>query len=412
MDIWELLGIAPTKKRRDIKRAYAQQIARYHPEDHPDEFQLVQMAYERALLYADGKTGHVPTSVQRPASAGERAKKPKPVQKREEREGEEPAVPPEAAEVSVVEVDQKRVERGLFDDEAPPDPSDLLAVRALGADGFIKEALLEDAQEVQEARCWLEDLDWLLDRGESAADYLESKRGQSNVLRSDYFESRLAEELRPHTDAFDKREIARLLQLFPEEGSDGGDGHYQLLGVLNVRRAVLYARRDLALIMLMVIIISFIGSFIVVIALDALGFETKRIGFRSFGIQQKGTAESERRKLEEEKEALAEQKKLTDDLKRNQEENARKQSLVDAHFEENEQTIVAYLQEHYGGTWTLAEPSISLQPFQSTSANVDVVHSESGQKFWAMVTLNSEGTVSAIVAIIDPALLEEAAETN
>lgn len=411
MDIWELLGIAPTRKRRDIKRAYAQQIARYHPEDHPDEFQLVQMAYERALLYADGKTGHVPTSVQRPASAGERTKKPKSVQKREERAGEEPAVPPEAVEISVVEVDQKRAEKGLFGDEEPPDPSDILAVRARGVDGFIKEALLEDAQEVQEARCWLEDLDRLLDRGESAADYLESKRGQSNVLRSDYFESRLAEELRPHVDAFDKREIARLLQLFPKEGSDG-DGHYQLLGVLNVRRAVLYARRDFTLVMLMLIIIFLIGSFIVAIALDALGFETKRIGFRSFGIQQKGTAESERRKLEEEKEELAEQKKLTDDLKWRQEEIARKQPLVDAHFEENKQTIVSYLQEHYGGTWTLAEPAISLQPFQSTSAYVDVVHNESGQEFWAMVTLNSEGTVSAVTAIIDPALLEEAAETN
>lgn len=47
--IWSELGIEPTEDSRAIKKAYARQIAKYHPEEFPEQFQKIHEAYERAL---------------------------------------------------------------------------------------------------------------------------------------------------------------------------------------------------------------------------------------------------------------------------------------------------------------------------------------------------------------------------
>ena len=50
---WQVLGLAgPTADKKAIKRAYAQQVKLYHPEDHPEEFQALQAAYQEALKRA------------------------------------------------------------------------------------------------------------------------------------------------------------------------------------------------------------------------------------------------------------------------------------------------------------------------------------------------------------------------
>lgn len=54
MNIWDVLEMEATSSARAIKRAYARQLAKHHPEDDPEGFQLVQAAYERALLIARG----------------------------------------------------------------------------------------------------------------------------------------------------------------------------------------------------------------------------------------------------------------------------------------------------------------------------------------------------------------------
>ena len=54
MNIWDVLEIEATSSARAIKRAYARQLAKHHPEDDPEGFQLVQAAYEHALLIARG----------------------------------------------------------------------------------------------------------------------------------------------------------------------------------------------------------------------------------------------------------------------------------------------------------------------------------------------------------------------
>lgn len=54
---WTILGIAPTSDRRGIQRAYAKQSQRYHPEDAPEDFQLLQEAYQEALSYRENSLG-------------------------------------------------------------------------------------------------------------------------------------------------------------------------------------------------------------------------------------------------------------------------------------------------------------------------------------------------------------------
>ena len=50
---WQVLGLSgPTTDKKAIKRAYAQQVKLYHPEDHPEEFQALQAAYQEALKRA------------------------------------------------------------------------------------------------------------------------------------------------------------------------------------------------------------------------------------------------------------------------------------------------------------------------------------------------------------------------
>ena len=52
MDIWAILGIEPTEETAKIKKAYAQQLKKYHPEDNPEGFQKLREAYDWALKFA------------------------------------------------------------------------------------------------------------------------------------------------------------------------------------------------------------------------------------------------------------------------------------------------------------------------------------------------------------------------
>lgn len=85
---WQVLGLAgPTSDKKAIKRAYAQQVKLYHPEDHPEEFQALQAAYQEALKRAtelaaqesrgdraDFAGGRDPRPASQPADFGKPAK--------------------------------------------------------------------------------------------------------------------------------------------------------------------------------------------------------------------------------------------------------------------------------------------------------------------------------------------------
>lgn len=48
---WKWLGIDPTTDAQEIRKAYAEQAKKYHPEEHPEEFKALQKAYKDALRY-------------------------------------------------------------------------------------------------------------------------------------------------------------------------------------------------------------------------------------------------------------------------------------------------------------------------------------------------------------------------
>lgn len=52
MRFWDVLGIEPTNKISDIKKAYAKNLRLHHPEDDPEGFQNLREAYTAAINYA------------------------------------------------------------------------------------------------------------------------------------------------------------------------------------------------------------------------------------------------------------------------------------------------------------------------------------------------------------------------
>ena len=50
---WFILGIQPTKDKKAITDAYRQKLRQTNPEDKPEEFKALRLAYEEALANAD-----------------------------------------------------------------------------------------------------------------------------------------------------------------------------------------------------------------------------------------------------------------------------------------------------------------------------------------------------------------------
>lgn len=52
MNVWKILGIDQTTDSNQIKQAYAARAKECHPEEHPEEYQILRQAYKEALRYA------------------------------------------------------------------------------------------------------------------------------------------------------------------------------------------------------------------------------------------------------------------------------------------------------------------------------------------------------------------------
>ncbi|MDE6593818.1 MAG: J domain-containing protein, partial [Oscillospiraceae bacterium] len=56
--MWKILGIAPTRDIKEIKKAYARLAKQYNPEEKPEEFKRIFEAYKAACIYAKSTEIH------------------------------------------------------------------------------------------------------------------------------------------------------------------------------------------------------------------------------------------------------------------------------------------------------------------------------------------------------------------
>lgn len=57
MEIWQILGIEPTKDKTELKTVYREKLSKVNPEDDPEGFKELRSAYEEAMRLADVDEG-------------------------------------------------------------------------------------------------------------------------------------------------------------------------------------------------------------------------------------------------------------------------------------------------------------------------------------------------------------------
>ena len=245
MSIWDVLGIEPTSSPRAIKRAYARQLAKHHPEDDPEGFQLVQAAYERALLIARGnETASEEVSpalcVSAPAGAGA-PETPAAASAVGEPAASMPAAPSSA-------VPRPRIARpgGVFADVAAEAATAEMtegAVDVSAGDGgepdYIREKMLRDIRHREDALRWIDDLDHDLSGGGDALAALR-RRPAAQYMDVDGADQAAANLLRPYISRMRRRDLDQL------EEALGSATKQDALRALFARRRAEYAkhRRD------------------------------------------------------------------------------------------------------------------------------------------------------------------------
>lgn len=61
-NIWEILEIDATKDIKLIKKAYAKKAKQFHPEENPEDFKIIQEAYQMAINYARNNNEEIDSS--------------------------------------------------------------------------------------------------------------------------------------------------------------------------------------------------------------------------------------------------------------------------------------------------------------------------------------------------------------
>lgn len=228
MNIWDVLEIEATSSARAIKRAYARQLTKHHPEDDPEGFQLVQAAYERALLIARGGKGaseDVSPALRASVEAG--AVAPEAVTTAPaatasavgEPAASEPEAVPSAANATVP---RPRIARpgGVFADvKAEAEAEAAAAASAVDPAGasagtesdFIREKMLGDIRHREDALRWIDDLDRDLNSNGDALAALR-RRPAAQYMDVDGADQAAANLLRPYVSRMRRRDLDQLEQ--------------------------------------------------------------------------------------------------------------------------------------------------------------------------------------------------------
>lgn len=268
MNIWDVLEIEATSSVRAIKRAYARQLTKHHPEDDPEGFQLVQAAYERALLIARGGKGaseDVSPALRASVEAG--AVAPEAVTAAlaatasavGEPAASEPEAVPSAANATVP---RPRIARpgGVFADVKAEAEAEAAAAASAGdpagahagtESDFIREKMLGDIRHREDALRWIDDLDRDLNSNGDALAALR-RRPAAQYMDVDGADQAAANLLRPYVSRMRRRDLDQLEQAL------GAAAEQDALRALLARRRAEHAkhRRDVLSVLASVVVLA------------------------------------------------------------------------------------------------------------------------------------------------------------
>lgn len=268
MNIWDVLEIEATSSARAIKRAYARQLTKHHPEDDPEGFQLVQAAYERALLIARGGKGaseDVSPALRASVEAG--AVAPEAVTTAPaatasavgEPAASEPEAVPSAANATVP---RPRIARpgGVFADVKAEAEAEAAAAASAGdpagasagtESDFIREKMLGDIRHREDALRWIDDLDRDLNSNGDALAALR-RRPAAQYMDVDGADQAAANLLRPYASRMRRRDLDQLEQAL------GAAAEQDALRALLARRRAEHAkhRRDVLSVLASVVVLA------------------------------------------------------------------------------------------------------------------------------------------------------------
>ncbi|WP_270241950.1 J domain-containing protein [Collinsella tanakaei] len=268
MNIWDVLEIEATSSVRAIKRAYARQLTKHHPEDDPEGFQLVQAAYERALLIARGGKGaseDVSPALRASVEAG--AVAPEAVTTAPaatasavgEPAASEPEAVPSAANATVP---RPRIARpgGVFADVKAEAEAEAAAAASAGdpagasagtESDFIREKMLGDIRHREDALRWIDDLDRDLNSNGDALAALR-RRPAAQYMDVDGADQAAANLLRPYVSRMRRRDLDQLEQAL------GAAAEQDALRALLARRRAEHAkhRRDVLSVLASVVVLA------------------------------------------------------------------------------------------------------------------------------------------------------------
>ena len=244
VNIWDVLEMEATSSARAIKRAYARQLAKHHPEDDPEGFQLVQAAYERALLIARGgkdASGDVSlalrasveagadapeAAITAPAATAPAATAPAATAPAVgEPAASEPKAVPSAADVTAP---RPRIARlgGVFADVKAEAEAEAAAAAPAGDPAcastgtepdFIREKILSDIRHRENAQRWIDDLGHDLNNSGDVLAALR-RRPAEQYMDVDGADQAAANLLRPYVSRMRRRDLDQLEEALGSRG--------------------------------------------------------------------------------------------------------------------------------------------------------------------------------------------------
>ena len=407
MNIWDVLEIEATSSARAIKRAYARQLAKHHPEDDPEGFQLVQAAYERALLIARGGkdasedvSSALRASVEAGADAPEAATTAPaatapaataPAATAPAGGGpaaSEPKAVPSAADVTAP---RPRIARlgGVFADveaeaeaeAAAAAPAGDPACASNGAEpDFIREKMLSDIRHRENAQRWIDDLGHDLNNSGDVLAALR-RRPAEQYMDVDGADQAAANLLRPYVSRMRRRDLDQL------EEALGSAAKQDALRALLARRRAEHTkhRRD---------VLSVLASAVVIAVFLSLrvGQISRRTELRQEvqqSMEQMGQEVLERQDLLDSQDVSLSVPTAT------QEEKQALQAVAQA----NRTAILDYLRQAFGAEFTLEEDP-SFVPGH-TDTVMAIATDPAGARYAVMADVDEECRITEIRSAVE-----------